>query len=409
MKKKIMSVLLACVLLATVIPAVSASSVSVSNGSYYIVSALADNKVVDIEGGSTADGANVQLYDFNATSAQIYVITGLSNGWFQIKNLDGKVLDVSGAVRGSGVNVIQWSWNSGANQWWRFISAGDGYYFIQNNLGYYLDVSNGDTANGANIWVYQFNGTAAQKFRLVSTNGTTGNTSYVKTSGGNLNVRSGPGTSFASLGQLSNGAQVTVYNISNGWASISYNNNKIGYVSSAYLTTTPSSTSSSSWQYPVFNSYVCGNDWSQYYAARASVGRPDHAGIDIKSSTGNTAIYAAADGTIVASGYNSSNGNFVIIQHTVSGKTVYSFYAHLSKITKSSGWVAKGTQIGVIGNTGSSSAGIHLHFAIVDGLSSTGGYYGYVSSFTGDMVYCALDGRTYYNPHYVVSHGTLPN
>lgn len=143
-------------------------STSVSNGTYYLYTALASNKVADIAGGSTADGANVQLYDFNASSAQIFVITKMSNGWYQIKNLDGKVLDVSGAERRSGANVIQWSWNDGSNQWWRFISAGNGYFYIENALGYYLDVSGGGTANGTNIQVYAKNTTNAQKWRLVS-------------------------------------------------------------------------------------------------------------------------------------------------------------------------------------------------------------------------------------------------
>ena len=51
----------------------------------------------------------------------------------------------------------------------------------------------------------------------------------------------------------------------------------------------------SEWQYPMANAYVCGNDWSEYYAERASVGRPDHCGIDIKSSSGDTNVYAAAN------------------------------------------------------------------------------------------------------------------
>lgn len=49
-----------------------------------------------------------------------------------------------------------------------------------------------------------------------------------------LNVRSGPGTSYAKLGTLTHGTQIEVYSISNGWATISYSG-KTAYVSMNYL------------------------------------------------------------------------------------------------------------------------------------------------------------------------------
>ncbi|MEF9991134.1 MAG: SH3 domain-containing protein [Romboutsia sp.] len=60
-----------------------------------------------------------------------------------------------------------------------------------------------------------------------------------------LNFRSGPGTSYSKLGNLSKGTEVGVISESNGWAKISYNG-KVGYVSSQYLankTSTPSNPS----------------------------------------------------------------------------------------------------------------------------------------------------------------------
>lgn len=71
--------------------------------------------------------------------------------------------------------------------------------------------------------------------KLVAKNNATITTYYVKTNGANLTVRSGPSTSYTSLGKLSNGTAVSVYSISNGWAKIKFGNGT-GYVSSAYLT-----------------------------------------------------------------------------------------------------------------------------------------------------------------------------
>ena len=53
--------------------------------------------------------------------------------------------------------------------------------------------------------------------------------------GDNVNVRSGPGTSYSSIGKLSKGTVVRVRNISDGWAKIKFGT-QIGYVYSKYLT-----------------------------------------------------------------------------------------------------------------------------------------------------------------------------
>ncbi|WP_309087175.1 SH3 domain-containing protein [Domibacillus sp.] len=58
---------------------------------------------------------------------------------------------------------------------------------------------------------------------------------WVSISSGTLNVRSGPGTNYKSVGSLKNNAQVTVYSqTKSGWSEIRYNNKK-AYVSSKYL------------------------------------------------------------------------------------------------------------------------------------------------------------------------------
>ncbi|QCR31467.1 N-acetylmuramoyl-L-alanine amidase [Lysinibacillus sp. SGAir0095] len=50
----------------------------------------------------------------------------------------------------------------------------------------------------------------------------------------NLNVRSGPGASYSSIGKLNTGDEVVVQSISNYWAKISYGN-KVGYTHKSYL------------------------------------------------------------------------------------------------------------------------------------------------------------------------------
>ena len=59
-------------------------------------------------------------------------------------------------------------------------------------------------------------------------------TGVVKVSG-SLNVRKGPGTTYAVVGKLHNGDKVTVTGSTDGWYAISYDGGT-GYVSSAYIT-----------------------------------------------------------------------------------------------------------------------------------------------------------------------------
>ena len=70
------------------------------------------------------------------------------------------------------------------------------------------------------------------------------NTNYiikeVNTDG--LNVRTGPSTSYSSIGKLNKGTKVQVISESAGWSKINYNN-KIAYVSSGYLKTVSTNTS----------------------------------------------------------------------------------------------------------------------------------------------------------------------
>ena len=71
---------------------------------------------------------------------------------------------------------------------------------------------------------------------------TTTTTKYVNTL--SLNVRSGPSTSYSVIGKVSEGDKVEVISTSNGWSKIKYNG-KTGYVSSQYLSSSVSDSSTS--------------------------------------------------------------------------------------------------------------------------------------------------------------------
>ncbi len=85
-----------------------------------------------------------------------------------------------------------------------------------------------------------------------------------------------------------------------------------------------------------------------------------HNGVDFAAPSGSP-ILAAYDGKVVGASYNSSMGNYVMIDH---GDGLYTIYMHASKLYVSSGQtVSKGQQIAAVGSTGRST-GPHLHFSV---------------------------------------------
>ena len=81
-------------------------------GTYYIVSSLGSHKVIDVSGGASWDGANVQLYASNGTAAQQWTVSYDANGYATITNKgSGKVLDVAAGKSNPGTNVQQFSSN----------------------------------------------------------------------------------------------------------------------------------------------------------------------------------------------------------------------------------------------------------------------------------------------------------
>lgn len=92
----------------------------------------------------------------------------------------------------------------------------------------------------------------------------------------------------------------------------------------------------------------------------------NHAGIDIGGTTGNP-VYAAADGVIIYSQYNTGGyGNLVMIDHGTNseGVKIVTLYGHGNKLLRNVGEsVKQGELIMEMGSTGNST-GPHVHFEV---------------------------------------------
>lgn len=177
----------------------------VSKGAYAIETGIANDKVVDVQGGKAANGTNVQIYQSNSTNAQkwefeyhpdatvVTTTTTTTNGevtntqttteekqhWYIIKSLinKGMVLGIVGNNAQSGSNVALCTYDKESDaQRWEVVKNGGGYLLksrLSKSLGYdlVLDVKWAEKANGTNIRVYEKNGTDAQRFYLLDVDG----------------------------------------------------------------------------------------------------------------------------------------------------------------------------------------------------------------------------------------------
>ncbi len=78
-------------------------------GRYVVLSALAGDAALDIDGASAVDAANAQLWTYNQSGAQMFDVSVNEKGWCTIAcAASGKVLDVAWGQDVAGANVHQY-------------------------------------------------------------------------------------------------------------------------------------------------------------------------------------------------------------------------------------------------------------------------------------------------------------
>lgn len=150
-------------------PVYTGTVTTIPDGVYTIRCAANTAFVIDLQGGSTKDGAQIQLYRYyKPTDNQKFRFTKNSDGTYKIANVKtGKVVDVANAALLNHTNVQQWTDNNTAAQRWYVEKNSDGTYSIRskcNNL--YLDIWGGEIKNESKITTYVGNYSAAQRFLL---------------------------------------------------------------------------------------------------------------------------------------------------------------------------------------------------------------------------------------------------
>lgn len=107
----------------------------------------ASNRCLDVQGGASADGTIVQLWDCNGTGAQRWVRQGEA----LVNPQTGKCLDVSGGRMANGTVVQLWSCNGLGAQKWQINSNGT---IVNTNSGACLDAVERGTAAGTRLQIW---------------------------------------------------------------------------------------------------------------------------------------------------------------------------------------------------------------------------------------------------------------
>ena len=147
----------------------------VNDGVYELEPACAPGKRLDVAGGGTANGTNVQLYERNGNVAQGWRFRGVDNGWWELipSVAPAQRLDVAGGQDVAGSNVHLYQANGNAAQRFRFLDQGNGYSEIESEVapGKRLDVANIRQDNGTNVLVWNDLNNDAQRWRLIRRTG----------------------------------------------------------------------------------------------------------------------------------------------------------------------------------------------------------------------------------------------
>ena len=168
--KRIGLLLLVCFAYMLFVTPAFAASNPISNGWYMIACGSSDDRVLDINNWNMNNGGNLEIYQKNGTTNQIFWVQYRNNGYYTLEALhSGKYIHISYA--GTTANVHQYQECEHSNAQWEIIYAGNGYYYLRNrSTGSYLDNSNGSTALGNNVISYSYNGSNAQKWKFIRVN-----------------------------------------------------------------------------------------------------------------------------------------------------------------------------------------------------------------------------------------------
>ncbi|MFJ2443419.1 MULTISPECIES: family 43 glycosylhydrolase [unclassified Streptomyces] len=126
-------------------------------------------KCLDVEGGSTADGANVRQWACDGGTSQRWRIEDLGDDTSRLVNVaGGKVLDTADCSVADGADLRQWSWLDTICQTFRFVVTDQGGWvrIVGARSGKVADVADCSSADGADVRQWAWLDNTCQQWQL---------------------------------------------------------------------------------------------------------------------------------------------------------------------------------------------------------------------------------------------------
>ena len=96
---------------------------ALGSGQYNVIGAFS-GRAMDVYGVSTANGANINLWDYWAGNGQKVTLTDTGGTYYRLNFVhSGKTVAVAAASTADGANVLQWQNTGGTEQQWKFTAA----------------------------------------------------------------------------------------------------------------------------------------------------------------------------------------------------------------------------------------------------------------------------------------------
>ena len=132
------------------------------------VTSANSDRALDIEGGSTGDGARALQWAHHGGANQQwkFIPAGPAGVYFVLAAHSGRALDIEGGSTGDGARALQWARHGGANQQWRVAPVAGGYELTAQHSGKALDVEAASQSDGAPVLQWAPHGGANQLWRL---------------------------------------------------------------------------------------------------------------------------------------------------------------------------------------------------------------------------------------------------
>jgi len=142
------------------------SAIVIGTGNYNLVG-LQSGKCVQIQGGSTASTARLEIATCDGSAKQQFRAEAMGGGFYRLRNVNSNLCaDVSGVSTADGAAVIQFACGTGLNQQWSFTDVAGGERITARHSGKVLDVTGGGTADGTLVAQWSSNGGSNQVFKL---------------------------------------------------------------------------------------------------------------------------------------------------------------------------------------------------------------------------------------------------